>query len=100
MVFAVAHIGKEGAITMLTHNEEKIVRILNEGMATPKQLAEKLGKGYTEFKAQSMVLTLARKGVVDKTKAALILRGTEMLRFLNYDLGGGLKGGIPAQKVR
>jgi len=85
---------------MLTHNEEKIVRVLNEGMATPKQIADMLGKGYTEFKAQSMVLTLARKGVVDKTKAALILRGTEMVKFLNYSLEGGLKGGIPKQKVR
>lgn len=85
---------------MLTHNEGKIVRALNEGMATPKQIAEMLGKGYTEFKAQSMVLTLARKGAVDKTKAALILRGTEMVKFLNYSTGSGLKGGIPAQKVR
>ena len=30
-------------MSMLSHNEEKIVRILSEGMATPKQLAEKLG---------------------------------------------------------
>lgn len=88
------------SIMMLTHNEGKIVRVLNEGMATPKQIAEMLGKGYTEFKAQSMVLTLARKGAVDKTKAALILRGTEMVKFLNYNTGSGLKGGIPAQKVR
>ena len=88
------------SIMMLTHSEGKIVRVLNEGMATPKQIAEMLGKGYTEFKAQSMVLTLARKGAVDKTKAALILRGTEMVKFLNYSVGSGLKGGIPAQKVR
>lgn len=88
------------SIMMLTHNEEKIVKVLNEGMATPKQIAEMLGKGYTEFKAQSIVLTLARKGAVDKTKAALILRGTEMVKFLNYSTGSGLKGGIPAQKVR
>lgn len=85
---------------MLSRNEEKIVRMLSESMATPKQLAEALGKGYTEFKAQSMVLTLARKGAVDKTKAALILHGTEMLKFLNIPLGGGLKGGIPANKLR
>lgn len=38
--------------------------MLTQSMATPKQLAEALGKGYTEFKAQSMVLTLARKGAV------------------------------------
>lgn len=83
---------------MLSHNEEKIVRILSEGMATPKQLAEMLGKGYTEQKAQSMVLTLARKGVVDKTKAALLLHGTPMIKFLNYECGSGLKGSIPVNK--
>lgn len=83
---------------MLSHNEEKIVKILNEGMATPKQLAEMLGKGYTEQKAQSMVLTLARKGQVDKTKAALLLRGTPMIKFLNYECGSGLKGSIPVNK--
>lgn len=85
---------------MLSRNEEKIVRMLTQSMATPKQLAEALGKGYTEFKAQSMVLTLARKGAIDKTKAALILQGTQMLKFLNIPLGGGLKGGIPAQRLR
>lgn len=83
---------------MLSHNEEKIVKILSEGMATPKQLAEMLGKGYTEQKAQSMVLTLARKGVVDKTKAALLLHGTPMIKFLNYECGSGLKGSIPVNK--
>ena len=85
---------------MLSHNEEKIVRILSEGMATPKQLAEMLGRGYTEQKAQSMVLTLARKGVVDKTKAALLLHGTPMIKFLNYECGSGLKGSIPKSIYR
>ena len=85
---------------MLSHNEEKIVRILSEGMATPKQLAEMLGRGYTEQKVQSMVLTLARKGRVDKTKAALLLRGTPMIKFLNYECGSRLKGGIPVNKSR
>lgn len=85
---------------MLSRNEEKIVRMLSESMATPKQLAEALGKEYTEFKAQSMVLTLARKGLVDATQAALILQGTQMLKFLNIPLRGGLKGGIPAQRLR
>lgn len=83
---------------MLTHNEEKIVKILEKGMASPKQLAEALGRGYTEQKAQSVVLTLARKGAVDKTKAAILLRDTPMVKFLNYKIGGGLKGGIPVNK--
>lgn len=85
---------------MLSHAEEKIVRTLNEGMKTPAQLAEMLGRGYSELKAQSMVLTLARKGAVDKTKAALILRGTPMLKFLGYKTGGGLKGSIPTGGAR
>jgi hypothetical protein len=85
---------------MLTHAQEKIVRRLEGGMATPKQLAEMLGKGYTEEKAQSMVLTLARKGAVDKTKAALILHDSPMRKFLNYEVGGGLKGSIPENKNR
>ena len=82
----------------LSHQQERIVKRLNEGMATPKQLAEMLGKGYTELKAQSMVLTLARKGAVDKTKAALLLRGTPMIKFLNYECDSGMKGSIPVNK--
>ena len=75
----------------LNHQEEKIVRILKEGMASPEEIAKKLGKGYTKMKAQSMVLTLARKGAVDKTKAAIILAGSPMLNFLKYERGAGLK---------
>ena len=67
-------------------------------MATPKQLAEMLGRGYTELKAQSMVLTLARKGRIDKTKAAILLHGTPMVKFLDMPIGGGLKGNIPEGK--
>ena len=78
--------------------EGKIIKILNEGMASPKQLAEALGRGYTELKAQSMVLTLARKGLINKTKAALILRGTPMIKWINEPLGSGLKGNIPERK--
>lgn len=85
---------------MITHIEGKVIRMLSEGMATPKQIAEAMGRGYTELKAQSTVLTLARKGLVDKTKAALILRGTPMIRWLNEPIGGGLKGGVPENKLR
>lgn len=91
----------EGVRNMvLSHQEEKIVRVLEEGMVTAEKLAEMLGRGYTEMKAQSMVLTLARKGFVDKTKAALILRGTPMIKFLGMEIGGGLKGTVPVQKLR
>lgn len=68
---------------MLRPNQEMIVKVLKDRMVSAKDLAKMLGKGYTEFKAQSMVLTLARKGLVDKTKAGLILHGTEMVKFLD-----------------
>lgn len=82
----------------LSHNEEKIVRVLNEGMASPKEIAAMLGNGFTELKIQSMVLTLARKGQIDKVKAGLLLRGTPMIKFLNYQTGSTLKGNIPKGK--
>ena len=62
--------------------QDKIVKILESRMVTAADLAKML-RGYDEFKIQSMVLTLARKGKIDKTKAALVLRGTEMVKFLN-----------------
>lgn len=68
---------------MLTHTQMKIVNILKEKMVSPKELAAILGRGYTELKVQSMVLTLARKGFVDRTKAQLFLHGTNMIRLLD-----------------
>ena len=59
-----------------------------------------LGTGYTELKVQSMVLTLARKGKVDRTKAQLFLRDTEMKKFLDRELGSGLREPIPANVSR
>jgi hypothetical protein len=74
----------------LSRQEEKIVKMLNEKVVDAKTLASALGAGYTELKAQSMVLTLARKGVVDKIKAALILRGTPMVKWINEPVGSKL----------
>ena len=79
--------------------QAKIVEVLEHRMVTASDLAKML-KGYDEFKIQSMILTLARKGKVDKNKAALILHGTEMVKFLNRPLGASLKGPIPERKVR
>ena len=80
---------------MVRPNEGIVIKMLENGMATPKQIAEKLGRGYTELKAQSMVLTLARKGLIDHTKAAIILRGTPMIKFLKEELGSGLAKPVP-----
>lgn len=84
----------------LTAVQTKIVDILERTVVPAKELAKMLGKGYDEFKVQSMVLTLARKGQVDKVKAALILQGTVMSKFLHYETGSQLKGGIPKGKRR
>lgn len=83
---------------MVSHVEGKVIRILEEGMVSPAQLANMLGRGYTELKVQSMVLTLARKGHINKTKAALLLRGTPMVKWINEPICSGLKGNIPERK--
>lgn len=86
---------KKGSGIMLSPAQERIVKILEERVVDAKTIAEKLGRGYDEFKVQSMVLTLARKGYVDMTKAALILRGTNMIKFLKYEVGSSLVGKVP-----
>lgn len=80
--------------------QEKIIKILEEKMVDPKTMAEKMGRGYTELKVQSMVLTLARKGLINKTKAILFLRGTNMVKFIENDFGAKLRGNVPVCKMR
>ena len=75
----------------LNHQQELIVRMLKDKTLTAEQIAQNLGKGYTVLKAQSMVLTLARKGLIDGLKAALILRGTPMAKFLGRPFGSARK---------
>ena len=85
----------------ITPQHGKILKMLEGSkVLAPKDIAKNLGRGYTEMKAQAMVLTLARAGYVDKGKAALILHGTEMAKFLKgLPLESNLKGEIP-QPVR
>lgn len=85
---------------MLNHAQEKIVSILKERMVDADVLAKELGREYTENKVKSMVLTLARKGYVDKVKAALILRGTKMIDLLQKDFGSKMIGKIPSAPER
>lgn len=84
----------------LSAAQAKIVEVLNSRMMTSADLTKMLGTGYTELKVQSMVLTLARKGKIERNKAMLILRGTEMAKFINYPAESHLKGGIPANRGR
>lgn len=80
--------------------QAKIVKILGERMVSPQELTRMLGTGYTELKVQSMVLTLARKGKVDRLRAQLFLRDTEMKKFLDIELGSGLSKPAPANISR
>lgn len=80
--------------------QAKIVKILEEKWVGPKELTRMLGTGYSELKVQSMVLTLARKGKVDKATAQLFLKDTEMAKFLDRELGSGLREPIPANVSR
>ena len=47
-----------------------------------------------------MVLTLTRKGLINKTKAILFLRGTKMVKFVEAEFGSHLVGDIPVCKMR
>ena len=82
--------------TKFNHAQETIIRLLSQKMYTAEGLSKELGKGYTELKVQSMVLALARKGAIDKTRAALLLHGSPMIRLLSYTCSSNLKGAIPA----
>jgi len=58
----------------LTHIEEKIVKKLATGWMSLEGIAKEMGRGYSAQHAANLVLRMARKGFLDKTKAALILR--------------------------
>ena len=73
--------------------QEKIIRILEEKMV-------EMGRGYTPERVQNMVLTLTRKGLINKTKAILFLRGTKMVKFVDAEFGAHLVGDIPVCKMR
>lgn len=53
-----------------------------------KKLTEVMGVGYTEQKLASEILTLARKGIISKLKATMLLREyPQMIKFLKYEFG-------------
>lgn len=80
--------------------QEKIVRILDEKVVSPERLAELMGRGWTAERCQNAVLTLTRKGLINKTKACLFLRGTKMIKFIEKDFGSALIGGVPKGRMR
>ena len=57
----------------ISHTEEKILGILNTRWITIEGIAKEMGKGYNKQHAANLVLRMARKGFLDKTKAALLL---------------------------
>lgn len=84
----------------LNHIQEKILRMLDANIVDPKKMAEKLGRGYNEFKVQSMVFTLARKGAINGLIAGLVLHGSEMQKLIGYKQSSQLIGEIPECKMR
>ena len=89
---------KGRCINMLSNKQEKMVKILSEKMVSPKELAELMGKDYTEQKVRSMALTLYNKGLIDKTKVSLLLMNTPMVKFLGegYAQKAQLTGAVPS----
>jgi len=75
----------------VSHIDEKVKNMLDNRCYSVSTIAKLLGKGWTDQKAANVVLTLARKGKIDKVKAALILKDTPMIRFLNIPHNSSLK---------
>lgn len=67
----------------VSHIDEKVKNMLDERCYSVSTIAKVLGKGWTEQKAANVVLNLARKGLIDKVKAALILKDMKCAKFLN-----------------
>ena len=76
----------------LSPAQEKIIRLIEcNNCVNVAKIAEALGRGYTEDKVRSMVLTLARKGCINNAAAGLILHGTPMYKFLTVPFGSAKK---------
>ena len=76
----------------LSPAQEKIIRLIEgSNCVNVAKITEALGRGYTDDKVRSMVLTLARKGCINNTAAGLILHGTPMYKFLTVPFGSAKK---------
>lgn len=72
---------------MKVYTTEQYLKMINES-SNLKGLVEKLGKGYTEMKVASNIITFAKKGLVSKIKAAILLNEDypQMIKFLSDNL--------------
>lgn len=67
----------------VSHIDEKVKNMLDNRCYNVSTIAKLLGKGWTDQKAANVVLNLARKGLIDKVKAALILKDMPCAKFLS-----------------
>lgn len=66
---------------------EQFLELVNSS-ASVAELKEKLGEGYEELQLASEIVTLARKGVINKVRAVGMLRKfPQMLKFLDIKIG-------------
>ncbi len=86
---------------MKERRENKILEAIAQGIISPALIAKKIGQDAngiaTEMQVQSSVLTLARKGRLDKEIARKILGSAPMAQFLNEASGSRLKKAIPSE---
>lgn len=72
---------------MRIRSQEQFLKYVN-ATNDLKKLTEVMGVGYTEQKLASEILTLARKGIISKLKATMLLREyPTMIKFLKYEFG-------------
>ena len=68
---------------MKMYTEERYLQFVNSTNDLNK-LCEMLGVGYSEMKVASSIVTLAKKGKINKIKATMLLRTQpQMIKFLS-----------------
>lgn len=72
---------------MKERQEKEIIKYLNI-MNNTKDIAKQVK--LEELKVQSVILTLARKGKINKDKAKQVLKDTQMIKFIDTPIQSGL----------
>ncbi len=68
---------------MKERQEKEIIKYLNI-MNNTKDIAKQVK--LEELKVQSVILTLARKGKINKDKAKQVLKDTQMIKFIDIPI--------------
>lgn len=82
---------------MLSRYQENILKYANV-MKDTKDIANITKE--SEMKVQSTIVTLARKGNLNKDKAKALLKNTKMVKFVDMPIKGGLSKPLPNTNER